>query len=243
MLASVRAHGGTPRLIGASYGGKTLIDFCHGWAYFHLMGRLGATSMSVLKAVVAAASFFSSVAFFCNQRCCVAREQAAGEVCPAAPAPRPPRGAPPSTAAPPGRRLWLGAPPRRSSFFCHYSAAQCFTPMKALSLFLVLSGVLLYTASSRTRLTRPAQEVEDSDDDDDLDDISLEEIQADVCIVSSPKREEAVDFGGGGRRGSNASTPSPHLAAADEPEAEGAGAGAAPTMSVWRAATSRWMSR
>ena len=29
--------------------------------------------------------------------------------------------------------------------------------MKALSLFLVLSGVLLYTASSRTRLNRPAQ--------------------------------------------------------------------------------------
>ena len=44
--------------------------------------RLGATSMSVLKAVVAAASFFSSVAFFCNKRCCVAREQAPGNVCP-----------------------------------------------------------------------------------------------------------------------------------------------------------------
>ena len=82
VLASVFEHGGTPRIIGASYGGKTLTDFCHGWAYFHLMGRLGATSMSVLKAVVAAASFFSSVAFFCNKRCCVAREQAAGNVCP-----------------------------------------------------------------------------------------------------------------------------------------------------------------
>ena len=48
----VAAHGGTARIIGASYGGKTLTDFCHGWAYFHLMGRLGATSMSVLKAAV-----------------------------------------------------------------------------------------------------------------------------------------------------------------------------------------------
>ena len=52
VLGSVAAHGGTARIIGASYGGKTLTDFCHGWAYFHLMGRLGATSMSVLKAAV-----------------------------------------------------------------------------------------------------------------------------------------------------------------------------------------------
>ena len=201
--------------------------------------------------------------------------------------------------------------------FCRsvHTFSQCFTPMKALSLSLVLSGVLLYTASSRTRLNRPAQvheigsaggrprnlqnlaqaahaaqapcfqafapqksacpptwpsvcsqEVEESDgDDDDLEDISLEEMQADVCVVTTPLRDDDVDFGGGGggggcgggggsgdgggRRSSRSSrdgTPSPRpreardaaaAAAADEEAARG------PTMSVWRAAASRWMSR
>lgn len=151
---------------------------------------------------------------------------------------------------PPG----LGSSP---SLFASCSCpSQCFTPIKALSLFLVLSGVLLYTASSRTRLKWPAQEVEElDDDDDDLEDISLEEMQADVCVVTMPLRDDEVDFGGGGggggdcggRRSSNSSrdgTPSPRPkgarggrdAAADE-------AARGPTMSVWRAATSRWMSR
>lgn len=90
---------------------------------------------------------------------------------------------------------------------------------------------------------------ESDDDEDDLEDISLEEMQADVCVVTSPLREEDVDFGcggggggdGGGRRSSRSSrdgTPSPRpKAAADEEAARG------PTMSVWRVATSRWMSR
>lgn len=154
VLASVFDHGGTPRIIGASYGGKTLTDFCHGWAYFHLMGRLGATSMSVLKAVVAAASFFSSVAFFCNKRCCVAREQVPGNVCPLPRVLLPRRssssrratsssigsigssgafgsnggvfsGAPVVLSQSPAElRGHIELPRRRSSFFCHYSPSQ-----------------------------------------------------------------------------------------------------------------------
>ena len=73
--------------------------------------------MSVLKAAVAAASFFSSVAFFCNRRCCVPSEQALhGGVCPL------PRAG--TSAAVPGELS-------RPSFFCHYSPSQCFTPHKA----------------------------------------------------------------------------------------------------------------
>ena len=156
VLGSVAACGGTARIIGASYGGKTLTDFCHGWAYFHLMGRLGATSMSVLKAAVAAASFFSSVAFFCNRRCCVPSEQALhGGVCPLTRA---------GVSA--GSSAAVHGGLSRPSFFCHYSPSQCFTPHKAVSLALVLSGVLLYTASSRQRLQRPAEDFEEESDEE-----------------------------------------------------------------------------
>jgi len=176
VLDSVAAHGGTARIIGASYGGKTLTDFCHGWAYFHLMGRLGATSMSVLKALVAAASFFSSVTFFCNRRCCVPSEQALhGNVCPLARA-----GASAGTSAAVHGGL------SRPSFFCHYSPSQCFTPHKAVSLALVLSGVLLYTASSRQRLQQPAEEVEE-ESDEELDEaqVASQSVTSEQIVASS----------------------------------------------------------
>eukprot|EP00308_Calcidiscus_leptoporus_P009348 CAMPEP_0119358038 /NCGR_PEP_ID=MMETSP1334-20130426/6329_1 /TAXON_ID=127549 /ORGANISM="Calcidiscus leptoporus, Strain RCC1130" /LENGTH=253 /DNA_ID=CAMNT_0007372437 /DNA_START=1 /DNA_END=759 /DNA_ORIENTATION=- len=118
----VRPRPGLIRIFASSYGGKTLTDFLHGWAYFHLMGQLGATSMSVMKAAVAASSFFTSVAFFCNPDCCVARELPPSMACPSQPA---------------GRAAG-------SAFFCHYSPAQCFSTPKAASLALVLAGVLLY---------------------------------------------------------------------------------------------------
>eukprot|EP00965_Chrysotila_dentata_P089139 2943475-Pleurochrysis_carterae.AAC.3 len=50
----VRPRPGLIRTFASSYGGKTITDFIHGWAYFNLMGQLGATSMSVMKAAVAA---------------------------------------------------------------------------------------------------------------------------------------------------------------------------------------------
>ena len=118
------------RTLARSYGGKTLTDFCHGWAYFHLMGHLGATSMSVMKGAVAASSFATSVVFFCAPDCCVADELSEGATCPAT------------------------GPAQASSFFCHYSPAQCFSAMKALSLVLVVAGVLLYNARLPGRGTR-----------------------------------------------------------------------------------------
>lgn len=136
VVASVRAHAGTPRTIGVSYGGKTLVDFCHGWAYFHLMGQLGATSMSLLKAVVAASSFFASVLFFCNAECCEPREQPLGaETCAALPD---------------------GDTDTHAHLFCHYASSQCYEPRKAISLALVLAGVLIYTNAARQRLASVA---------------------------------------------------------------------------------------
>lgn len=137
---------GLARTFAASYGGKTLVDFLHGWAYFHLMGQLGATSMSVMKAAVAAASFAVSLLFFCNTACCVDKEQRPGFTCPA-----PPHAAPwlQVTPAPPP------PPPATSAFFCHFSPAQCFSIPKGLSLTLVLAGVLLYSRAGRFHLEDP----------------------------------------------------------------------------------------
>jgi len=125
----VRPRPGLIRTFASSYGGKTITDFIHGWAYFNLMGQLGATSMSVMKAAVAASSFATSVAFFCNADCCLPEELPSSMSCPA------PRHDVPFEP--------------RSAFFCHYSPAQCFSSPKAASLALVLSGVLLYTRSGQ----------------------------------------------------------------------------------------------
>lgn len=115
-----------PRVVASCYGGKTATDFVHGWAYFHLMGQLGATSMSVMKAAVAASSFAASVYFFCNAACCVAAEVPHGASCPSEAT---------TTSA--------------SSFFCHYSAVHCFAWEKGASLIMVLAGVYLYARSAR----------------------------------------------------------------------------------------------
>ncbi|KAL1527827.1 hypothetical protein AB1Y20_009209 [Prymnesium parvum] len=74
-LATLRAAHprGLLPVVAACYLGKTLTDCVHGWAYFHLMGQLGATSMSVLKAAVATSSFLCSVLFFCNPYCATAQ--------------------------------------------------------------------------------------------------------------------------------------------------------------------------
>eukprot|EP00962_Isochrysis_galbana_P057086 scaffold29297_cov101-Isochrysis_galbana.AAC.1 len=108
------------------------------------MGQLGATSMSVMKAAVAAASFVVSLLFFCNTACCVDEEQRPGFACPA-PTPRWLHSLP----APPP------PPPASSAFFCHFSPAQCFSLPKGVSLTLVLAGVLLYSRAGRLHLEPP----------------------------------------------------------------------------------------
>mmetsp|Transcript_2788 Transcript_2788/g.8564 ORF Transcript_2788/g.8564 Transcript_2788/m.8564 type:complete len:171 (+) Transcript_2788:1943-2455(+) len=160
------------------------------------MGQLGATSMSVMKAAVAAASFIVSILFFCNASCCVPDEQREGFSCPA-------HQERPSSSGWTMSVNVASLQPRASAFFCHYSPSQCFTFAKAASLALVLAGVLLYTRSGRLHLDAPpevgmgrkcSQNENDNRDGPEGGAEEPDEEQASLIVAPRAKGDEAIQW-------------------------------------------------